>query len=310
MNKMGICLLSTNRYILLNIMGGHFMNKAVEAVKSGKTLRGTGDNWDLQISAGHIRMLKGNTDLHMFASNLIENRIDFSHLPNDVPKCPIEDLPRSVFSLNVNEWKKYIATSKVLLGRIFIKYFPKFSFLKNCVSDHIKHPFSKQMKQRSTIISMPIINADENSYVDCVKILRNYEEWIAQIYHQAGFLPQIPETENVPLQENSKAVAGQRLAHTVFTDNDEMKEMKIVFAGDQLTRVRFAGAKHLMAGHHKPSDRFEHCSPFKPAMWHTKASILQYCYQLLYKPESVNETGTLKYFRENTIERTLPLIKF
>ena len=44
------------------------------------------------------------------------------------------------------------------------------------------------MKQQSTIIPMPILEANENNYQDCVMILRAYEKCIREIYHNAGML--------------------------------------------------------------------------------------------------------------------------
>lgn len=294
---MGICLSYSTRDILLKLIGGHFSDQVVTKLKNGSVFRGTGDNWDLRILKGQMRKNDQNTDLHLFASNLIENRVHFTNVRNDIPKCDISLIDRSKFSLNIREWTVYMDCAKILVGRVFLEFFPKFNFLKTIIPTHIPHQYTNQMSNKSTIMSMPIINANEASYADCVVILRCYEKWIATLYHKAGILNQLPQPQNPPIPDRLPE-PGQRKAHTNFTENDPMKEMKISFAGDQLTRVRFAGAKDLLAPAHTPSDRFEHCSPFKPAMWHTKASLLQYSYRLLYNPESIHQIGTLKYFRE------------
>ena len=194
----------------------------------------------------------------------------------------------------MNEWRQYAECAKVIVTRIVLQFLPQFKFLKSTVPEHISHVYSDEMAQKSTIVNMPIINANEAKYEDCVTILRTYEKWISEIYFQAGLLEVMPHAENPPIP----AAPGQTNAHQLPTIHDPMRNMKIAFGGDQLTRVRFTGAKDLLSGAHTPSDKFEHCSPFKPVMWHTKASLLQYSYTFLHKPDLVNEVGTLKYFRE------------
>lgn len=277
----------SNRDVLLTLIGGHFMDKAVSAVKQKKTLRGTGDNWDLTVRAHHIRSSAQNKDLHLFASNLYINRTSFITFDNKSPLDDILTCPRNTFTLNQNDIKMLRENFMVLIGRICTKFCKSFQFFSDVLPDHITHRFSKEMAHQSIVIPLPILNADEKKYDDCVCILRAYENWIYEVYEQANLLNHI---EDAQLPSNS--------AQQNESGADPLADVAVLFGGDQLTRVRFAGAKDLLAGAHTPADRFEHCSPFKPAMWHTKASLLQYSYHLLYSAQSSSEKGTLKYFRE------------
>ena len=119
--------------MLLRLLGGHFSD-VVKRVAKGKVYRGTGDNWDLKILKGHMRKEIQNEDLHLFASNLIENRVYFNRLPNDNPKGNLKELSPNKFSLNVNELKRYAECAMILVGWIVLEFLPEFKFLKSSYS--------------------------------------------------------------------------------------------------------------------------------------------------------------------------------
>lgn len=48
--------------------------------------------------------------------------------------------------------------------------------VKSILPIHIPHRYSKEIAKRSTIVSLPILDANEAKHEDCVRILRSYEK--------------------------------------------------------------------------------------------------------------------------------------
>lgn len=59
------------------------------------------------------------------------------------------------------------------------------------------------------------------------------------------------------------------------SDFDPLQGIKIPCFGDELTRVRFAGARDLRSGCHTAKQRLDHLYPYRIVGWHTKRSFLK-----------------------------------
>ena len=55
----------------------------------------------------------------------------------------------------------------------------------------IQYLWGISLKKSQFIVNLPLLNANEAKYEDCVSILRAYERWIAEIYHKAGILKEV-----------------------------------------------------------------------------------------------------------------------
>ena len=134
----------------------------------------------MSVMSSHIRRGISNKS--------IVNRLCFSHLDNTSKKCPITNIDRKCFFPNSNELKTLRKNFKILVGRICVQFLTKSKFLKEIVTQSIEHKFSKEMTQKSTIVSLPILNCHENNYHDCVTILRTCEKWIFEINQRGGLI--------------------------------------------------------------------------------------------------------------------------
>jgi hypothetical protein len=176
-------------------------------------------------------------------------------------------------------WDRY----RILVANILFEHFPAFAMFRNYVplSTSCEHP--EAMARKSEVLTMPVLMKDEKKYSDCVDVLDQLEKWTQDIYTAAGLCsPEHQPPENVTPTIGTTSRPDQPASHVppVPSDRDPLHGVKIPCFGDQLTRVRFAGAKDLRAGCHSAKHRLDHLYPFCIVDWHTKRSFLKvhiYC---------------------------------
>ena len=236
-------------------------------------------NWDMKIRPHNMLSTHQNTDLHYFASNLIVERVPCDNLSTTSPQKDILSLPNSTFLLNSAEATKLREDFKILVAQVLVTNISQLSFLKSIVPQHISHKYQQEMAKKSTIIPLPMQMKDEKKYEDVIDILDLYEQELEDIYVRAGVVrkPNGREQEQpARITSGASATPDQAAAHFNKDDaNDHMKGISVPFGGDQMTRVRFAGAKDLRAGAHTAKQRFDHCSPFVSELFHTKMAYVQ-----------------------------------
>ena len=90
LEKQGVCLSHTSMINLLDLMGGHFHDKIVQLVKAGKKFYTVNDNFNCKTTVKNMRVDQRNKRSNWFASIVVFERIDFSHLDNVRPLGDIQ----------------------------------------------------------------------------------------------------------------------------------------------------------------------------------------------------------------------------
>ena len=226
--------------------------KIVEMVKAGKKFYTVNDSLNCKTTVKNMRVDHRNKQHNWFASIVVFERIDSSHLDNVRPLGDIQNFPHENYLLTSEEIKKLQSDFKVLVGRIFLEFFkhPQFAAVKKLVSQHILQRYTNEMSSKSEVFPLPIQFKDEKKYADVLDILASHEATFETIF-KAATDNEGPEQETyIPADFNCPS------------------------GGDQLTRVRFTYGRKLRAGAHTSKDRLEHSQPDVIELFHTKQAFL------------------------------------
>ncbi|KAJ7373248.1 hypothetical protein OS493_012837 [Desmophyllum pertusum] len=287
LNKYGLCLEKTMKYTIQEEIGSHFLDQAVELVKQGNRFVFVLDNIDWDVKVHDVRSDKQNRSVHAVATCIVFDRVTSSHLPDNGQQKNLatSDL-KQLISLSHEEKRVTRERYKYFLGKILCELFPAFDFLKTVVPEHSPCRYQEEMKRQSVVVPMPVLMKDEKKY------------------NQDHATPPAPPIAAPLIAAPSRP--DQPASHTppVPQAADPLASVKIPCFGDQLTRVRLAGAKDLRAGSHTATDRLDHIYPFRIVDWHSKRSFLKVIFKNLYK-NSGREKGTLRYFREKLQRRNV-----
>ena len=219
--------------------GTHLANTIKEQLDKGLKPRLVFDNFDFRVSSGEL--LKGvtNSDRHWICQYLTFDRVDSSHLDNTKPQGELKNLEIKEYLLTEDEQRQIRKEYIVLVARILTEYIPWLEQCKKCVPKHIDHPSSQEMRQKSVVISLPVMPFNQNKHSEVIQYLDSVENFLKEIHGNSE--------DGTPLQ--------------------------LPLGGDLLGRERVTGAKKLRRGCDNPEERFDNIVEASE-YWHAKQSIL------------------------------------
>ena len=264
------------KYPLLEEIGEHFMDQALELVRKGERFVYVLDNIDWTVKVHEMRLDNQNKDVHAVATSLVFDRVPRIESMDSTPKTPLPDTDvNSLVAITNQETDKTRARYKVFVARLICEFFKEFDFFKDLVPMHSSCGYQEEMRKKTVVIPFPVVMKDEKKYSDLVAVLDTLETWSHDLFSEAGTAPShVPVVLSQSMMERTSR-PGQPASHVPPSLSDTDPVPTVPCFGDQLSRVRLAGGKDLRAGAHTPRDRLEHLYPFRIAPWHTKRSFLK-----------------------------------
>ena len=123
------------------------------ALKSDSGRKLVFDNFDFRQEVHYTTQDHQNVDVHWVTHMAVENRVSGNNLLSNRPICQINELENGQFLPGRREHhlqrENYITLTERAITEIH-----GLSFLKGAVTQHIPHPYSKEMSETSHVVSV------------------------------------------------------------------------------------------------------------------------------------------------------------
>ena len=128
-HKFGLCLDPSKKNDILDEIGSHFLDQAVELTsQGGGEFCVVLDNIDWEIKVHDMGQEDQNVSEHAVAST--------SHLPDNGPKRDINTTAPDIFLLSDEELSEIADRYRIYAARIFVEFFPALDFLADLLPKH------------------------------------------------------------------------------------------------------------------------------------------------------------------------------
>lgn len=125
------------KYTVQEEIGKHFLDRAVQLLKEGKTFVLVLDNIDWDVKVHDMRSDQQNRSVHAVVTSMVFDRISSSNIPDNGPKKNLNDCNlMDLLTLSVQEIQCMRERYKIFLGRILCESFPAFNVLKDVLPAH------------------------------------------------------------------------------------------------------------------------------------------------------------------------------
>ena len=154
-------------------------------LSEGAFVKFVGDNVDKQFNVRDIRSDHHGQLRHMFSLLVIKARIP-PPPPASLPELPTQSLTSAnvdCFLPSLEDMKVVQRDMEVLVGRIMCDYIKDMIQLKKCVVNHILHPYSNKMADKSEVIVLDVLHKNEMKSSDMVHIMRVMASYLGPTYN-------------------------------------------------------------------------------------------------------------------------------